>query len=341
MPRDIQVAAIQMDASPAPTAKRLARAEMLVREAAITGAQIIVLPELFNTGYMYDAENFALAEEANGETATWMRTLAAELNIYLAGTLMLREGADVYNAMLLWSPHGDAWRYDKNYPWAWERGYFRGRRNITIAHTPLGKIGMLICWDAAHRQLWRDYAGRVDLMLISSCPPNITDPMYVMRDGSVITSDDMQGLAKIDRHEATNLFGAMINQQVQWLGVPCVATVACGSVTTRIPESKLLWRMMALTAPKMRPLVKYADVVHLECRMVEGCKVINADGTIASDLMPDDGETWTSATIHIADTTPRPRKSQPASLVSRKSYLLSDRILPWLMVKTYKKGTRT
>ena len=72
MPKTIQIAAVQMDARPAPTPERLARAENLVAQAAHSGAQLVVLPEVFNTGYEYSDQNFARAEAPDGQTASWM-----------------------------------------------------------------------------------------------------------------------------------------------------------------------------------------------------------------------------------------------------------------------------
>ncbi|MEE8389400.1 MAG: nitrilase-related carbon-nitrogen hydrolase [Anaerolineae bacterium] len=65
------------------------RPDRLVTEAAAAGAQLLVLPELFNTGYAYSDANHRLAEPLNGSTATWMKEAAARLNVHLAGTLML------------------------------------------------------------------------------------------------------------------------------------------------------------------------------------------------------------------------------------------------------------
>ena len=130
MPRTIKIATIQMDVAPAPLQERLTRAEVIVTQAVQAGAQLVVLPELFNVGYVYSDENFKLAEPIDGTTGTWLKSAAARFNVHLAGTFMLLEQDEIYNSLLLFSPSGQRWRYDKNYLWAWERGYFRGRRGM-------------------------------------------------------------------------------------------------------------------------------------------------------------------------------------------------------------------
>ena len=77
MSRKIVVAAVQMDATPAPLTDRLERAEQLIGGAHKSGAQLVVLPELFNTGYEYSEYNYKLAERENGPTLTWMKKQGA------------------------------------------------------------------------------------------------------------------------------------------------------------------------------------------------------------------------------------------------------------------------
>ncbi|MEO1442235.1 MAG: carbon-nitrogen hydrolase family protein, partial [Chloroflexota bacterium] len=135
MSRQLKIAAVRMDAKPALVNERLERAESRVAEAASTGAQLIVLPELFNTGYEYHDNNYTLPEPEDGPTVTWMKAQASQHNAHIAGSLLLVDGKNIYNSQILVAPDGRLWRYDKNYPWLFERAYFKDGQDITVANT--------------------------------------------------------------------------------------------------------------------------------------------------------------------------------------------------------------
>ncbi len=282
-----------MDAAPAPTSERLSRASTLVSQAAQAGAQLVVLPELFNIGYAYADDNFTRAEPLDGITATWMQRTAAEHAIHLAGTLLLLDDHDISNTMLLYAPDGRVWRYHKLFPWGWERGYFRAGHRIVVAHTDLGAIGMLICWDIAHRPLWRRYAGQVEMMVLCSCPPDIPRATYHFAQAASIPSPAMGRLTASTQHDGAIIWGTMVHEQAAWLGVPAVNTVGSGQVCTPIPRP---WPAFLLGMVPGAPwLLRYLPHAALVCNGagLQDCQRAGADlrrGDARAGGMLDDSD---------------------------------------------------
>jgi predicted amidohydrolase len=337
----IKIAAIQMDANPAPTTERLTRADQLVRQSVDAGAQLVVLPEIFNTGYAYSETNHRRAEPIDGPTATWMKQTAADLKIHLAGSLMLLDQDEVYNALLLFAPDGNLWRYDKNYPWGWERGYFRDSRRVTVARTELGDVGLMVCWDVAHLDLWRRYAGRVDLMVISSCPPDASNPTFHFPNGDQLTTDDMGPVFASLKGTGHLVFGNMVNQQTAWLNVPAVHTVGSGHIKTDIPNSLASFLLGLLpVAPWLIKYLPQASQLQMSCDLVPGCKIVDANGQVLTEVAQEQGETFTVAEVTLAEKKRSPHGPQPASPIPSLTYFVSDTVVPWLTIPVYRKGLR-
>ncbi len=340
MSRTVVLAAVQMDATPAPVTERLERAGQLATKAVTSGAQLVVLPELFNLGYAYSDENFHRAELLDGPTVAWMKATAARLNVHLAGSLLLLDQDEIYNALLLCAPDGRMWRYDKHYPCAWERAYFRESDRITVAHTDLGDIGMMLCWDIAHPDLWRRYAGHVDLMLVASAPPNIVDPVYTFPDGSRVTADEMGPFFGSIKDEGLKAFGPMFAQQVAWLGVPAVNTAASGQITTAIPNVLGTFASVLLLAPHLIKYTPQAQRMQATFKFVPACKVVDARGQVLGEVTQSQGESFTAAEVTLPDHKPSPHNPQPASLLSPAAYWIADTLLPGLSLATYRQGAR-
>jgi hypothetical protein len=340
MSKTIKVAAIQMDANPAPVADRLARADQLVAKAAKEGAQLVVLPELFNTGYSYSDENFHLAESIDGLTSNWMMKSATHLGVHLAGSMLLLEKGEIYNALLLISPQRQVWRYDKNFPWAWERGYFRGRKGMTVAHTELGDLGLMICWDVGHPRLWEAYAGKVDMMVIASCPPDGTNPIYHFPDGSRVTLDDMGPLIGSIKDSGRKIFEDMLSQQTAWLGVPAIQTVQSGHIRTGIPRGAALAWSLVPFAPGLIRMIPQAGKMQMSCDMIPGCKVVNASGQVIAERAQSEGEGFTIADVIIPGKKPMPSENQPAATVNWMAYFNADILIPMLMRPVYREGLK-
>lgn len=340
MPRTVRIAALQMDVAPAPTPDRLARAERLVVLAAESGAQLVVLPEVFNTGYAYTDANHRLAEPLHGPTATWMSETAVHLGIHLAGSLMLLDCDQVYNALLLYAPDGRMWRYDKNYPWGWERGYFRNGDRITVAETDLGHLGMVICWDTGHPELWKRYAGQVDLMVIASSPPDLGHATIDHPGGESISFADLGPRVGSLDTTASLIFGDTIRQQAAWLGVPAVNASPSGHFRSPIPHGLITLLGFLPLAPHMVRYIPTASRARISSDMTPGTQVVDARGEVLAALTPGDGESFVVAEVSLAEHRPAPGGPQPIPPIPRLMYWVSDTLLPFISTPTYRRGLR-
>lgn len=336
-----RIAAVQMEANPAPTTDRLARAERLVTGAADSGAHLVVLPECFNTGYTFSDENHSRVETIEGQTVTWMRDTAVRLNIHLCGSFMMLDHGDAYNTLLLFAPDGRSWRYDKNYPWGWEQAYFRRSHlepRITVADTDLGDIGFLICWDVSHLKLWEMYAGRIDLMVISSCPVEVGHATYHLPNGDCFTLNDMGSKFASSSDSVLLAFGDMINQQAAWLGVPVVHSIGCGHIQTDIPMGRRALMGFVFAAPWMLKYLPQANGLRMSCDLVNECKILDYRGEALTKLSEEDGESFTLTEVNLAKSKTTPQAPQPASLVPGSSYFLADVFIPATVKSVYRKG---
>jgi predicted amidohydrolase len=335
MPRKLKVATVQMDAAPAPTAERLERAGRLVAGAAAEGAALVVLPELFNTGYEYHIRNYALAEPANGPTMTWMVEQAARHDVHLAGSFLLLDGEEVYNSAFIIAPDGRHWRYDKIYPYSWERAYFHEGRGITVAETDLGKLGMLICWDSGHADLWRRYAGQVDAMVITSCPPSMERAEMIFPDGTRLPST-MMGLPI---PEDAHFQDKDVEEQAGWMGVPVIASSGAGQFRSAIPMPELSLASLLGPRPDIQKLLAQAQDVILETGYGRFSKVIDAQGRRIARV-ESDGDGYALAEITLADDPPQPMSPQPKMRLPALGHFLIDALAANLVIPLYRQGVR-
>ena len=155
-PEKFRVGLVQMSASPDPD-KNLQHAIDLVGDAAKRGAQVICLPELFQTQYFCqreDAALFDLAEPIPGPTTEKLSQVAKTLNIALIASLFEKRAAGVYhNTAVLFDSDGvTRGLYRKMHipddPLYYEKFYFTpGDLGFRAFDTAYGKVGTLVCWD--------------------------------------------------------------------------------------------------------------------------------------------------------------------------------------------------
>jgi predicted amidohydrolase len=110
-------------------------------------ADLVVLPEMFTTGFTMQPENIP-AREA-GHTLEWMRELAAGGNFALTGSLVYPEAGGYYNRMVFMYPDGKYAFYDKRHTFTLageDKVYHRGKVRKTVAYGGFS-FSLQICYD--------------------------------------------------------------------------------------------------------------------------------------------------------------------------------------------------
>ena len=155
-PEKFMVGLLQMSASSDPD-KNLQRAIDKIHQAAARGAQVVCLPELFQTQYFCQREDsalFDLAEPVPGPTTDKLSVLARQLRIVLIASVFERRAAGVYhNTAVVFDADGTLrGRYRKMHipddPLYYEKFYFTpGDLGFQAFDTAAGRVGTLVCWD--------------------------------------------------------------------------------------------------------------------------------------------------------------------------------------------------
>lgn len=152
--KKIKVALAQVSSEFGNTEANLRKGESLIKNAATQNADIICFPELFYGGYYLNRKDMhAIAESQNGKFVYEMQKLAKAHNIYIISGYA--ESTDVigevYNSMIFIDNLGNTiGNTRKVYLWGKEKLQFKNGNTYPVYDTPLGKIGILVCYDCEY-----------------------------------------------------------------------------------------------------------------------------------------------------------------------------------------------
>jgi predicted amidohydrolase len=112
-----------------------------------TPTDLIVLPEMFSTGFSMQAQR--LAESMDGKAVTWLQGKAQSIQTALVGSLMIADGDFFYNRLVWAQPDGERITYDKKHLFSYageEKVYTAGDRIVTVDLKDW-HIRPFICYD--------------------------------------------------------------------------------------------------------------------------------------------------------------------------------------------------
>ncbi len=219
----IRVASVQMHSENGDYEGNRARAQKLIGMAARRKAQLILIPEFALAGYRFTDDIWEMAEPLHGRTGDWLKSLSMKHRAYIGTCILERDGTDFYDTFILTGPGKDEfWHHRKIEPAFYEAFYFKGGgANPNVFDTPLGRIGVSICFDSSKTHSLKMLSqGAPALVLIPfSCP----------------------GLARFipgrDRKNWDEQYTATPLAYSRCLGVPVVTSNKTGAFESPLPMS--------------------------------------------------------------------------------------------------------
>jgi predicted amidohydrolase len=152
-----------------------------IAEAVAAGAQVVVLPELATSGYVFDSaeEARSCAEPPDGPTLrSWSHALAGSDAFAIGGFCELAEEGVLYNSAALVDANGLVAVYRKIHLWDREKLFFEpGSDCAPVVETRFGRIGVQVCYDLNFPEVARGLTlGGADLIVLPTNSPRFPRP---------------------------------------------------------------------------------------------------------------------------------------------------------------------
>ena len=165
MQTDLQIAIIQADLIWEKPIENKAKFDKFFNE--IENVDLIILPEMFTTGFSMTPKPFA--ESMQGETINWMKENAKKINAAIVGSIIIEEENHFYNRMLFVHPNGHIEHYDKRHTFtlAGEHKEYSSGKNKLIVEFKGWKICPLICYDLRF-PVWSRNVENYDVLIYSA-----------------------------------------------------------------------------------------------------------------------------------------------------------------------------
>jgi len=146
------------------------RAQIELYLEEVIDVDVILLPELFTTGFSVDSTH--LAESMDGDTVAWMKSISEKKNSVLCGSIMVKENGHTYNRLLWVEPEGQILHYDKRHLFSLssEGTYFTAGTSRLIVEYKGWKICPMICYDLRFPVFSRNDVGYDLLLFVANWP---------------------------------------------------------------------------------------------------------------------------------------------------------------------------
>ncbi|NPV59149.1 MAG: carbon-nitrogen hydrolase family protein [Actinobacteria bacterium] len=267
----MKVGAVQMKSRPGDVDWNLERAEGLLDRAFGQGCEMVILPEFFTSAVAFDPVMLSASLPFDGPALEMMRGAARRHDGFVGGSFIASRGGDNYNAFVLAFPDGDYAFHEKDQPTMWENCYYLGGKDDGILETPIGPVGVAMCWEMVRARTVIRLRDKVDLLVGGSC-------WWTVPDRAI----PIPGKKEVHRRNLEIMRETPV-RMARMLGVPVVHAAHAGDFQCRMP---------------LLPGLPYRSFYLGETMIVD------ATGEVLARLSREDGEGIAVAEIEPGRITP-------------------------------------
>jgi len=263
----LRVSIAQWLAIPGEVASNLETAEAMIRDAALSGIDLVMLPELWSMGY--DPDHMArhaieAAEPIDGPCVTALCALARELNIWIhGGTIPESANGLIYNTAILINRQGivvATHRKFRPYSPTGEHLVFASGEGITVYEDEeVGRVGLVTCFDGDFRDTQAALRNeRVELVLEPAAYdiPGASTWNLWYRANALASAQFWVMAGQCGVNPSASLLGA--SQIIAPTGELLAQGPVCNGLTT--PEAALIFAQLTIT-DEIRAVVEYASLL--------------------------------------------------------------------------------
>lgn len=171
----LNIAALSLDILQGEPEENLRRTERLMKELPLS-PDLVVLPELFTTGFIQDAGELSrVAESIDGSTMKTVAQLARQYDTAICGSFAAKESGKIYNRAFFVKPVGDAVFYDKRHLFCLSSEaqlFGQGRSPMPIVDYRGWRIAMMICYDLRFPVWSRNCGNAYDMLVVPANWPH-------------------------------------------------------------------------------------------------------------------------------------------------------------------------
>lgn len=257
----MKVASIQMNAAFADVQANLEKAAEIIKQVAKTDTELVLFPEFFSSAIGFFKKMLDVANEGSQVHSFLVRN-AQKYNLILGGSYICLKNNDAFNQFELVFPDGRSYIHCKDIPTQFEGCYYTNGDTEHILDTPIGKIGIALCWEMMRYDTLKRIDGQADLLLCGSCWWDLPEDAPVEREP----------LRQYNQALALNVPVRF----AKLAGAPVIHASHCGKVTAyHFPSNDKL---------QTRQLIGAAQVVDSDGSVIACRTFAQGEGVVYADI---------------------------------------------------------